>query len=38
MVRSVTSGGNGQCNANSHNYRVDTPQARNFLDDFLTLP
>ena len=38
MVRSVTSGGNGQCNANSHNYRVDTPQARDFLDDFLTLP
>lgn len=38
LVLSVTSGGNGQCNANNHNYRVDTPQARDFLDDFLTLP
>ena len=38
MVLSVTSGGNGQCNANSYNYRVDTPQARDFLDDFLSLP
>ena len=30
-VISVTSGGNGQCNANNYNYRVDTPQAREFL-------
>lgn len=37
-VLSVTSGGNGQCNANSANYRVDTPQARTFLGQFLTLP
>ena len=37
-VVSVTSGGNGQCNANNHNYRVDTPQAREFLGEFLDLP
>lgn len=37
-VVSVTSGGNGQCNANNYNYRVDTPQARAFLGQFLTLP
>jgi hypothetical protein len=38
MVLSVTSGGNGQCNANSYNYRVDTSQARDFLGQFLPLP
>lgn len=38
LVLSVTSGGNGQCNANNVNYRVDTPQARAFLGQFLTLP
>lgn len=38
LVVSVTSGGNGQCNANNTNYRVDTPQARAFLGQFLTLP
>jgi hypothetical protein len=38
LVLSVTSGGNGQCNANNANYRVDTPQARAFLGQFLTLP
>ena len=37
-VLSVTTGGNGQCNANNQNYRVDTPQARAFLGRFLTLP
>jgi hypothetical protein len=37
-VLSVTTGGNGQCNANNHNYRVDTPLARAFLGQFLTLP
>ena len=37
-VLSVTSGGNGQCNANNTNYRVDTPQARAFLGQFLDLP
>jgi hypothetical protein len=38
LVLSVTSGGNGQCNANNANYRVDTPQARAFLGQFLNLP
>lgn len=38
MVVSVTSGGNGQCNANNYNYRVDTSQARDFLGEFLALP
>jgi hypothetical protein len=38
LVVSVTSGGNGQCNANNANYRVDTPQAREFLGRFLDLP
>ena len=38
LVLSVTSGGNGQCNANNTNYRVDTPQARAFLGQFLNLP
>lgn len=38
LVLSVTSGGNGQCNANNSNYRVDTPQARAFLGQFLMLP
>lgn len=37
-VVSVTSGGNGQCNASNYNYRVDTPQARAFLGQFLNLP
>jgi Trypsin len=37
-VVSVTSGGNGQCDANNYNYRVDTPQAREFLGQFLKLP
>lgn len=38
LVLSVTSGGNPLCNANNHNYRVDTPQARAFLGQFLDLP
>jgi len=37
-VISVSTGGNGQCNANNVNYRVDTPQAREFLGQFLNLP
>jgi hypothetical protein len=37
-VLSVTSGGNGQCNANNYNYRVDTPVARDFLGQFIELP
>lgn len=38
MVVSVTNGGNGQCNSVNYNYRVDTPQARGFLGQFLRLP
>jgi hypothetical protein len=38
LVVSVTSGGNGNCNANNYNYRVDTPGARAFLGRFLVLP
>lgn len=38
VVVSVTSGGNGQCNSYNENYRVDTPQARAFLGEFLNLP
>lgn len=38
LVLSVTSGGNGQCNANNYNYRVDTAHARAFLGQFLNLP
>jgi hypothetical protein len=36
-VISVTTGGNGQCNSHNINYRVDTPQAREFLGQFLQL-
>jgi hypothetical protein len=35
---SVTNGGNGQCNSNDANYRVDTATARDFLGDYLDLP
>lgn len=38
MIISITSGGNGNCNANNYNYRVDTPVAREFLSQFLVLP
>jgi hypothetical protein len=38
LVLSVTSGGNGQCNSSNTNYRVDTPQAREFLGQFMALP
>jgi Trypsin len=38
LVLSVTSGGNGQCNSVNYNYRVDTPQARSFLGQFVNLP
>ena len=35
---SIGTGGNGQCNSRSVNYRVDTPESRAFLGQFLTLP
>ena len=38
MIVSTTTGGNGNCNANNYNYRLDTPGAREFLGQFLVLP
>jgi hypothetical protein len=38
MVISVTSGGDVNCRANNYDYRLDTPQARQFLGQFLALP
>lgn len=38
MIISTTSGGDGNCRSNNHNYRLDTSAARNFLGQFLTLP
>lgn len=38
VVVSVASTGNHECNAINQNYRVDTPQARAFLGQFLPLP
>ena len=35
---SVTTGGNGQCNSNNVDYRVDTASSRAFLGQFLRLP
>lgn len=35
---SVTSTGDRQCRAHATGYRLDTPQARDFLADFLPLP
>ncbi len=37
-VVSIARGGNGQCNAPSYNYRLDTAPARGFLGQFLNLP
>jgi hypothetical protein len=37
-IISVTSGGDGNCRAHNYNYRLDTPQARSFLGQFLVLP
>ena len=37
-IVSTTTGGNGNCNANNYNYRLDTPGAREFLGQFLQLP
>jgi hypothetical protein len=38
IVVAVTVTGDAYCRATDKTYRVDTPQARAFLDDFLTLP
>jgi hypothetical protein len=38
IVVSVTVTGDANCKATDKTYRVDTVAARNFLDDFVTLP
>jgi Trypsin len=37
-VAIVSLGGGGRCGGNSSNYRLDTPSARAFLGQFVTLP
>lgn len=38
MIVAVTSGGDPHCRAEEIAYRLDTPQARAFLGQFVTLP
>jgi hypothetical protein len=38
MIVSTTSDANGGCHAINRNYRLDTPAARKFLGQYLTLP
>ncbi|HEX4734828.1 MAG TPA: hypothetical protein VH247_10465 [Thermoleophilaceae bacterium] len=38
QMLSITEGGNLQCNSRVADYRLDTPVARDFLDDYLNLP
>ncbi len=38
MVASITVTGDAMCRATNDTYRLDTEPARNFLDDFVTLP
>jgi hypothetical protein len=38
LVVATTSGGDAVCRAENHNYRLDTPQARAFLGQFVALP
>jgi len=38
VIVAITTGGNGQCIGANYNYRLDTADARAFLDDFVTLP
>jgi len=37
-IISTTTGGNGNCNSYNIDYRLDTPGAREFLGQYLTLP
>jgi hypothetical protein len=37
-IVSTTITGDAQCRATDTTYRLDTRSARNFLDDFVTLP
>lgn len=38
FIVSITITGDAMCRATDKTYRLDTPSARNFLDDFVTLP
>lgn len=38
MIISISSGGDAICRANAYSYRLDTPDARNFLSLYLDLP
>jgi secreted trypsin-like serine protease len=38
LIASITITGDAQCRATDKTYRVDTPAARAFLDDFVALP
>ena len=38
IVLAVTVTGDRYCRATDKTYRVDTPQARSFLDDFVAVP
>ena len=38
MIVSTTTGGNGNCNSDNYNYRLDTQGAREFLGLHMNLP
>jgi hypothetical protein len=38
LIISISSGGDAICRANAYSYRLDTPDARNFLGKYLVLP
>jgi hypothetical protein len=38
LVVSITITGDAWCRASNKTYRVDTPAARDFLDDYIALP
>ena len=37
-IVATTTGGSAVCRAESYTHRLDTPGARGFLDDYVTLP
>jgi len=38
LVVAITTGGDGNCRSLNYNYRLDTKEARSFLEAFVTLP
>ena len=38
LIAAITITGDAMCRATNVSYRLDTPSARNFLDDFVSLP